>query len=63
MGAEGIPNEKPSMLRCKSKILPNPLLGSYELEEEKTRLKVESLTIVAGYSAVAPKTTVKDMSF
>jgi len=36
MGAEGIPNEKPSMLRCKSKILLNPLLGSYELEEEKT---------------------------
>ena len=34
MGTEGIPNEKSSMFRRKSKILPNPLLGSYKVEKK-----------------------------
>jgi len=36
MGAEGIPNEKSSMLRRNSKILPNPLLGSDKLEKKNS---------------------------
>ena len=42
MGVEGILNQKSSMPRRKSKILPNPLLGSYKLVKEtviRLRLK------------------------
>ena len=50
MGTEGISNEKSLMFRHKSKILPNPLLGSYKVEKknaEETTVKDDFLTSVS----------------
>ena len=48
MGAERIPNEKSLTLGHKSKILPNPLLGSYKLEKTQIRLLLETVDLLLG---------------
>ena len=50
MDTEGIPNEKSSIFRRKSKILPIPLLGSYKVEiknADYTTVKDDFLTSVS----------------